>query len=162
MASYHYTPLRELPTCSDDTSLSSPQEIVELEAISHPQSNLTVRGITNRRVTACCMLCSILNYLCVCCPCLGIPALIFAILGTEAEKRGDLKAAKSHAFHLKIFNIIYAVECICCMITTSLCLTIGLIIYFVITVQFRDTYNLNDAYNYVYSFIINEYYGYNY
>ena len=35
-----------------------------------------------------------------------MPALIFAILGTEAEKRGELEAAKSHAFHAKIFNII--------------------------------------------------------
>ena len=64
----------------------------------------TVHDLSQSKITACCLLCSILNYLC--CPFLGIPALIFAILGTEAEKRGELEAAKSHAFHTKIFNII--------------------------------------------------------
>ena len=88
-----YTPIEEVNDCTPITAL-------------YPQitETRTVHNLSQSKISACCMLCSILNYLC--CPFLGIPALIFAILGTEAEKRGELEAAKSHAFHTKIFNII--------------------------------------------------------
>ena len=87
------------------TPTAEPDDYTPITAL-YPQINetRTVRNLSQSKITACCMLCSILNYLC--CPFLGIPALIFAILGTEAEKRGELEAAKSHAFHTKIFNII--------------------------------------------------------
>ena len=125
MTSLNYTPLQELPKYSDETTLL-PSDTVELLANPRPRTTLTVHDVTNRQITACCLLCSILNYLC--CPFLGIPALIFAILGTEADKRGELEAAKSHAFHLRVFNIIYAVKCICCMTMTALCIMIGIIV----------------------------------
>ena len=117
MASGRYTPLQEPPLYSDDVPLH-PLNTTGLE-VGYTGNIVTVHDVTYRQITACCMLCSILNYLCVCCPCLGIPALIFAILGTEAEKRGELEAAKSHAFHLKIFNIIYAVGCTICLVITG-------------------------------------------
>ena len=110
-----YTPLQELPNYSDDTPLH-PQSTVELEA-RYQQRTTVVHDVTQRQITSCCLICSILNYLC--CPFLGIPALIFAILGTEAEKRGELEAAKSHAFHNKIFNIIYATKCTTCSVITG-------------------------------------------
>ena len=116
MTSGHYTPVQEPPLYADDIPLY-PRNTVDIEA-AHTQSTVTVHDVTNRQITACCMLCSILNYLC--CPFLGIPALIFAILGTEADKRGELEAAKSHAFHTKIFNIIYAVKCITCLVITGI------------------------------------------
>ena len=50
------------------------------------------------------MIVSVLNF--ICCPLCGIPALIFAILGQDAEKRREIEAAKSHAYHAKIFNIV--------------------------------------------------------
>uniref|UniRef100_UPI003980DABA hypothetical protein n=1 Tax=Salmonella sp. s51228 TaxID=3159652 RepID=UPI003980DABA len=53
------------------------------------------------------------NYLC--CPRLGIPALIFAILGHESDKRNEYEAAKSHAYYTKIFNLLYCFFIwICC------------------------------------------------
>ena len=110
-----YIPLQELPNYSDDTPLH-PQRTVELEA-RYQQRTTVVHDVTQRQITSCCLICSILNYLC--CPYLGIPALIFAILGTEAGKRGELEAAKSHAFHNKIFNIIYATKCITCSVITG-------------------------------------------
>ena len=81
-----------------------PQGIINLESNYNQGSIVTVHDLSRKQVTAGCLLCSILNY--ICCPWLGIPALIFAILGLEAEKRQEIEAAKSHAFHLKIFNII--------------------------------------------------------
>ena len=116
MSHGNYTPLQELPKYSD--APLHPQNTVELEA-SYQQRTVVAHNVTQRQVTACCMVCSVLNFLCVCLPCLGIPALIFAILGTDAEKRGELEAAKSHAFHLKIFNIIYSIVC---PILTILCI----------------------------------------
>ena len=115
MASGRYTLQQEPPLYSDDVPLH-PLNTTGLE-VGYTDNIVTVHDVTYRQVTACCMLCSILNYLC--CPFLGIPALIFAILGTEAEKRGELEAAKSHAFHLKIFNIIYAVGCTICLVITG-------------------------------------------
>ncbi|KAI6650572.1 hypothetical protein LOD99_7622 [Oopsacas minuta] len=100
MTTRTYNALYEVASHTDDTPFKA-------QSNSNLQSPLNVHNFTNRQVTACCMLCSILNY--ICCPLLGIPALIFAILGTEADKREDVEAAKSHAFHLKIFNIIYTV-----------------------------------------------------
>ena len=76
-------------------------EVISTESI---YNHRYIQDISRKQVTACCLLFSILNY--ICCPILGIPALIFAILGLEAEKRQEIEAAKSHAFHLKIFNII--------------------------------------------------------
>ena len=91
-----------------------PQGIINLESNYNQGSIVTVHDLSRKQVTAGCLLCSILNY--ICCPWLGIPALIFAILGLEAEKRQEIEAAKSHAFHLKIFNIIYVVKIIICVI----------------------------------------------
>ena len=50
------------------------------------------------------MIVSVLNF--IFCPLCGIPALIFAIIGQDAEKRREIEAAKSHAYHAKIFNIV--------------------------------------------------------
>ena len=91
-----------------------PQGIINLESNYNQGSIVTVHDLSRKQVTAGCLLCSILNY--ICCPWLGIPALIFAILGLEAEKRQEIEVAKSHAFHLKIFNIIYVVKIIICVI----------------------------------------------
>ena len=60
--------------------------------------------ISRTQVGACCLVLSILNF--IFCPQFGIPALIFAILGQEAEKRREVEIAKSHGFHAKLFNII--------------------------------------------------------
>ncbi|KAI6650573.1 hypothetical protein LOD99_7623 [Oopsacas minuta] len=122
MTSGQYTPLEQVPSYSDELPLH-PQTTVTHE------TTVTVHDVTHRQVSAFCLLCSILNYLC--CPCLGIPALIFAILGIEAEKRGELEAAKSHSFYLKVFNIIYAVKVVISLILFSfysLSCIIGIII----------------------------------
>ena len=135
-----YTPLQELPNYSDEIPLH-PQSTVELEA-RNQQRTTVVHDVTQRKITACCLICSILNYLC--CPCLGIPALIFAILGTEAEKRGELEAAKSHAFHNKIFNILYAVVCpLCTIFQVVLCI---IIIYYCILIANAFSPNNNNIY----------------
>ena len=104
MTTGQYTPLQDIPAYSEDTALR-PHSIVNLESNFSQRSSITVHDLSRKQVTACCLLCSILNY--ICCPVLGIPALIFAILGLEAEKKQEIEAAKSHAFHLKVFNIIY-------------------------------------------------------
>ncbi|KAI6650575.1 hypothetical protein LOD99_7625 [Oopsacas minuta] len=101
MTSEESIPLKVMPSCSGKTPLLP--RVTGLD----PNYTQTVHDVTHRQVTTCCMLCSILNY--ICCPFLGIPALIFAILGTEAEKRREFHAASSHAFFSKIFNIIGAV-----------------------------------------------------
>ena len=99
MTTGQYIPLPEIPAYSEGT------RAVNLESNFNQRPSITVHDLSRKQVTACCLLCSILNY--ICCPVLGIPALIFAILGLEAEKRQEIEAAKSHAFHLKVFNIIY-------------------------------------------------------
>ena len=104
MTTGQYTPLQDIPAYSEDTALR-PHSIVNLESNFSQRSSITVHDLSRKQVTACCLLCSIFNY--ICCPVLGIPALIFAILGLEAEKKQEIEAAKSHAFHLKLFNIIY-------------------------------------------------------
>ena len=132
MSHGNYTPLQELPKYSD--APLHPQNTVELEA-SYQQRTVVAHNVTQRQVTTCCMVCSVLNFLCVCLPCLGIPALIFAILGTDAEKRRELEAAKSHAFHAKIFNIIYTIACPILTILYVLYQSIGIIagIYFAVS-----------------------------
>ena len=79
---------------------------IRLEA-AHPQ-RVTVQtyDVSQDQVGLGCMCCAVCNYLW--CPRLGIPALIFAILGQEADKRRDVEAAKSHAYHAKVFNVIWA------------------------------------------------------
>ena len=70
-------------------------------------TNMTIHhhaDISRTQLGACWFILSILNF--ICCPQFGIPALIFAILGQEAEKRREVEIAKSHGFHAKIFNII--------------------------------------------------------
>ena len=89
--------------------------------------------ISRTQVGAFTMCCAIYNF--IFCPRLGIPALIFAILGKEAEKRNAIEEAKSHAYHSKIFNIIaifikifYLVACV-----TSV------IIFIVVVVRINST-----------------------
>ena len=124
MTSVHFTSLQEPPHYSDDI-LFFPRNTTDVE-VGYTHSTVTVHDVTQSKITACCLLCSMLNYMC--CPFLGIPALIFAILGTEAEKRGELEAAKSHAFHNKIFNIIYAIKCITCLVITGVAICIIVVI----------------------------------
>ncbi|KAI6650574.1 hypothetical protein LOD99_7624 [Oopsacas minuta] len=128
MTTGQYTPIQELPTNHDEIPL---HPLNTESSSSHKIA--TVHDVTDEQVTALCLLCSILNYLC--CPFLGIPALIFAIMGIEAEKRGEFEAAKSHAFHLKIFNIIYAVKLIIFLIFSSLCCLLFFIVFIVALIK---------------------------
>ncbi|KAI6660796.1 hypothetical protein LOD99_10193 [Oopsacas minuta] len=134
---YHpYYPLQELPVYSNEPSPyntnyleSNPLTTIDIEAQSYPSSSnnleannpeqvsIPVQDVSRTQLSACCLLLSICNY--ICCPFLGIPALIFAILGHEAWKREEIEAAKSHVFHTKIFNIIYlTISTISAIITT--------------------------------------------
>ena len=100
MESGKYQPL-------DTAPYSAYPETIRLES-ALPQQRVTIQNfdISRTQVGICCMCCAIFNYLC--CPRLGIPALIFAILGQEADKRRDVEAAKSHAYYAKVFNVIWA------------------------------------------------------
>ena len=142
MTTGQYTPLQEIPDYSENPALH-PHGIVNLESNLNQRSSIAVHDLSRKQVTAGCLLCSILNY--ICCPWLGIPALIFAILGLEAEKRQEIEAAKSHAFHLKIFNIIYAVKCAIGLLASCVCFTILIVVWVVVanavTNGSKDYYN---------------------
>ena len=57
-----------------------------------------------RELNRCCVAISVLNFLC--CWWCGIPALIFAILGLDAEKKGDTLTARAHGYRMRIFNLL--------------------------------------------------------
>ena len=67
--------------------------------------NLTDDSVTYlREIHACCIVISVLNFLC--CVWCGIPALIFTILGIEADTRKDKAFAQRHRLYMFIFNIV--------------------------------------------------------
>ena len=140
MTTGQYTPLQDIPAYSEDTALR-PHSIVNLESNFSQRPSITVHDLSRKQVTACCLLCSILNY--ICCPVLGIPALIFAILGLEAEKRQEIEAAKSHAFHLKVFNIIFIVKLIIGFVLFGACVLISIITWMLLVAQFQQNRMLN-------------------
>ena len=153
MTTGQYTPLQDIPAYSEDTALR-PHSIVNLESNFSQRPSITVHDLSRKQVTACCLLCSILNY--ICCPVLGIPALIFAILGLEAEKRQEIEAAKSHAFHLKVFNIIFMVKLIIGLVLFGACVLISIITPIVISRSIQAARNgavhlVNNGYNYHYN-----------
>ena len=153
MTTGQYTPLLDTPAYSEDTALR-PQSIVNLESNFSQRSSITVHDLSRKQVTACCLLCSILNY--ICCPVLGIPALIFAILGLEAEKRQEIEEAKSHAFHLKVFNIIFIVKLIIGLVLFGACVLISIITPIAIRSSIHAAANAaanaaNNGYNYHYN-----------
>ena len=120
MTTAGYTPIQDIPTYSEQTG---------------ERSSIPVHDLSRKQVTACCLLCSILNY--ICCPVLGIPALVFAILGLGAEKRQEIEAAKSHAFHLKVFNIICLSLFMVSFVSVVLLLILVVIIVSVISLDIR-------------------------
>ena len=116
-----YQPLQEMPYTD------SPPQIppVTLEP-NYQRVTINTHDISRTQVGPCCMCCAVCNY--IWCPRLGIPALIFAILGQEADKRRDFEAAKSHAYHAKVFNIIWLI-----LLIINLLFVVGfvvLVIYF--------------------------------
>ena len=87
-----------------------PNDEVNLEVQMVPLAPHTEMNITNiniayfREIHACCIVISVLNFLC--CAWCGIPAVIFTILGIEADTRRDKAFAQRHRLYMFIFNIV--------------------------------------------------------
>ena len=60
--------------------------------------------VYSNRISCCCIVVSVLNF--IFCSMLGIPSLIFTILGIEADKKRDFKTADRHRHYMYIFNIV--------------------------------------------------------
>ena len=107
----NYQPISPVRLDYDENSQVSPFQ---------PRTSMDIHhtDLSRTQVSAFCMICAVYNF--ICCPRLGIPALIFAILGKEAEKRRDIEAAKSHAYHAKIFNIISSILNLIYLLITGL------------------------------------------
>ena len=84
-----------------------PDYEVNLEAQVESQArteraNLPVLYV--KEIHACCIVISALNF--ICCSWMGIPALIFTILGREADTKRDKASAERHRLYMSIFNTI--------------------------------------------------------
>ena len=113
MTTAGYTPIQEIPTYSEQTG---------------ERSSIPVHDLSRKQVTACCLLCSILN--CICCRvlCSILNYICCRILGLEAEKRQDTEAAKSHAFHLNVFNRICKSKSMICFVAGVLLIVVVIIV----------------------------------
>ena len=106
-------PAQESPAIKPDNNVqeecdsSPPPTPVQLRNNTHDRNHT---DLPRPQVSALCIICAICNF--IFWPQLGIPAIIFVILGKEAEKRRDLAAAKSHAYQANIFNTIFVIACV--------------------------------------------------
>ena len=87
--------------------LRAPTDEVNLEAQMQPQprrTEIVIPVLYVKEIHACCIVISALNF--ICCSWMGIPALIFTILGIEADTRRDRASAERHRLYMFIFNLI--------------------------------------------------------
>ena len=86
----------------------APTYEVNLEAqmatVQAVPERLQINVVYINEIHACCIIVSVLNF--ICCSCFGIPALIFTILGVEADTRREKEIAQRHRLYMFIFNII--------------------------------------------------------
>ena len=73
-------------------------------ATTHTDPHHTIASDNGDTVNFCCIILSIFNF--VCFPWCGIPAIIFTILGIEAERKGEQREAHNYVKYLAIFNIV--------------------------------------------------------
>ena len=116
-----------------------PKEVNESSPLTplHPRGSVHPTDLYRTQVSAFCMICAVYNF--ICCPRLGIPALIFVILGKEAEKRRDIEAAKSHAYHAKIFNIISSILNVIYLLITGLMIAGIIVLTFIVLKLFSNS-----------------------
>ena len=93
-----------------------------------------------RELNRCCVCFTILNFICL--PWCGIPALIFTILGLEAEKKNARTTARTHSRYMSFFN---RMGCTCITLLILLYLVCSLIQYIVYRAEFHrvEAYTFN-------------------
>ena len=97
-----------LPQYNDTTNTRAP----ESQYIPYtPQRVENASRSYQREINRGCIVISLLNFLC--CWWCGIPALIFAILGLEAEKKGETMKARNYGSYVSLFNKFGCVYFIC-------------------------------------------------
>ena len=100
MAAYQKLEQR-LPTYQE----REPTNGISLEARPRPiQTEIVIPVLYVKEIHGFCIVISALNF--ICCSWMGIPALIFTILGIEADTRRDRASAERHRLYMFIFNII--------------------------------------------------------
>ena len=105
--------------------LRAPTDEVNLEAQMQPQprrTEIVIPVLYVKEIHACCIVISALNF--ICCSWMGIPALIFTILGIEADTKRDKASAERHRLYMFIFNLI---GCILFGIIMSIYVIIGVV-----------------------------------
>ena len=114
---------------------SPPQYVYESEAeiplFTPPQIPDTVQ-LRYTELNRCCVYISMLNFLC--CAWCGIPALIFTILGLEAEKKNARANARFHAHYMSLFN---RMGCVCFFLTVFL----HFLVYFIVRLSRQEYYS---------------------
>ena len=76
----------------------------QMATVQAVPERLQINAVYINEIHACCIIASVLNF--ICCSCFGIPALIFTILGVEADTRRDKEIAQRHRLYMFIFNIV--------------------------------------------------------